>query len=238
MNPVEISVRGSHIVRRAPEQATVYASIAADGPEPQPVFDMVAAGLADVTRSLESRLHVENAPVTTFFVEQARRSSHRPYNSEGRQLPLVHTATVSISATFTDFDDLAAWVSWTAGVPGLAVSHIDWALTEATRLQLERSTRQEAVRDANRRAQDYADALDLGPVSVRSISDPGTGGPVMPKVMMARAMSDTGAPEISLRPDEVEITAQVEARFVVGDCAMAEKGDDGQIKSSGDFAGA
>ena len=129
----------------------------------------------------------------------------------------MHTATVSLTATFTDFDDLAGWVGWSAGVPGLAVGHVDWALTEATRLQVERSTRQEAVRDARRRAQDYADALDLGRVSVRSISDPGTGGPPMPKVMMARAMADPGgAPQISLRPDEVEIQAQVEAMFVVG----------------------
>lgn len=217
MTSVDISVRGSHTVRMAPEQATVYADVAADGPEPQPVFDAVAAALAEVTRSLESRLHVENPPVTTFLVEQARRSSHRPYNAQGKQLPLVHSATVSISATFTDFDDLAAWVSWSAGVPGLSVSHIDWTLTETTRLQVERSTRQEAVRDAKRRAQDYADALDLGPVTVRSISDPGTVGPPMPKVMMARAMSDAGEPpEISLRPDAVDIAATVEATFVVG----------------------
>jgi uncharacterized protein YggE len=216
MTPVEITVRGSHTVRVAPEQATVYAELAADGPEPQPVFDAVAAALDGVRRSLESRLQ-EDGPVTRFVVEQVRRASHRPYNPEGRQLPLVHTASVSISATFTDFDDLAGWVSLSAGVPGLAVGHIDWALSEATRPQVERSTRQEAVRDAKRRAQDYADALDLGPVSVRSISDPGTGGPPMPKVMMARAMSDPGGPpEISLRPDEVEIQAQVEATFTVG----------------------
>ncbi len=217
MTPVEITVRGAHAVRLPPQQATVYANVTADGPEPQPVFDVVAAGLADVTRSLESRLDADDGPVTAFVVEQVRRSSHRPYNPQGRQLPLVHAATVSITATFTDFDALAAWVSWSAGVPGLEVHHIDWALTEATRLEVERTTRKEAVRDAKRRAQDYADAVDLGAVAVRSISDPGSGGPVMPKAMMARAMSDAGGPpQISLRPDEVEIEAQVEARFIVG----------------------
>ena len=217
MAPVEITVRGSHTVRLAPEQATVYANVAADGPDPQPVFDAVATALADVNRSLESRRHTENGPVTNFVVDQARLTSHRPYNAEGRQLPLVHSAVVSITATFTDFDDLAGWVGWSAGVPGLAVHHIDWALTQATSLEAERSTRQEAVRDARRRAQDYADALDLGAVAVRSISDPGAGGPGMRKVMMASAMSDGGGPpQISLRPDEVEVTAQVEAVFVAG----------------------
>jgi hypothetical protein len=217
MAPVEIAVRGSHTVQLAPQQATVYATLAADGPEPLPVFDAVATALAEVTRSLESRHQAPDGPVASFVVEQVHRGSHRPYNPEGRQLPLVHTATVTITATFTDFDDLAAWVGWSAGVPGLGVAHIDWALTQATRLEAERGTRIEAVRDAKRRAQDYADALGLGPVAVRSISDPGVGGSPMPKVMMARAMSDSGGqPQISLRPDEVEIQAQVEATFVVG----------------------
>ena len=217
MAPVEISVRGSHTVRLAPQQATVYATMAADGPEPQPVFDAVAGALVEVTRSLESRHDALDGPVTAFVVEQVQRGSHRPYHPEGRQLPLVHTATVTITATFTDFDDLAAWVGWSAGVPGLGVAHITWTLTEATRSEAERGTRIEAVRDARRRAQDYADALSLGPVAVRSISDPGTGGPGMPKVMMARAMSDAGGPpQISLRPDEVEIQAEVEATFMVG----------------------
>ncbi len=216
MTPVEITVRGSHTVRLAPEQATVYANLAADGPDPQPVFDAVAGALDGVIDSLQSRHQPESGPVTTFAVEQARRSSHRPYNSEGRQLPLVHTAAVSITATFIDFDELAAWVGWSAGVPGLGVAHIDWSLTDATRLGVERATRQEAVRDAKRRAQDYADALDLGVVTVRRISDPGFGGPGMSKVMMASAMSDAGgSAQISLRPDEVEVTAQVEATFAV-----------------------
>ena len=42
-------------------------------------------------------------------------------------------------------------MSWSAGVPGLAVGYIDWALTDAKRLRVERATRQKAVRDARRR---------------------------------------------------------------------------------------
>lgn len=216
MAPVEISVRGSHSVTLPPEQATVYAGLTAEGPAAQPVVDAVATGLAEVTDSLTSRHDETAGPVTAFTVEQVRRGSHRPFDRDGRQLAPVHTAAVSITATFTDFGDLAAWVEWSAGVPGLAVNHIDWALTDAERIRVERAVRQEAVRDAKRRAQDYADALDLGRVRVRTISDPGVGGPAMRKVMMASAVSDTGAPpHIALRPDEVEISAQVEATFRV-----------------------
>jgi len=217
MTPVEITVCGSHTVSVPPQQATVYANLGAEGSAPQPVFDAVATAMADVTHSLESRRHAANPPVLKFAVDQVRRGSHRPFSRDGEQLPLVHTAAVSITATFTDFEDLAGWVGWTAGVPGLAIGYIDWALTDANRLHVERTTRQEAVRDARRRAQDYADALDLGTVTVRTISDPGLGGPPQRKVMMASAVSDPtgGRPEISLRPEEVEINAQVEATFVV-----------------------
>lgn len=218
MKPVQITVRGSHTMTLAPEQATVYANVGAEGPEPQPVFDAVAAATVDVTRSLQTRREAEKPTVTKFAVDQVRRGSHRPFNRDGEQLPLVYTATVSVAATFTDFDDLAAWVGWSAGVPGLGVGGIDWALTDAHRLRTERKARQKAVRDAKRRAQDYADALGLGPVAIRTISDPGMGGgPVHRKVMMASAVGSPleGGPAVSLRPDDVEIEAQVEAVFVV-----------------------
>lgn len=218
MKPVEITVRGSHAVTLPPEQATVYAQVSADGAEPQPVFDAVATALAAVTASLQARHHPKNGAVTKFVIDQIRRGSHHPFNRDGEQLPLVHTASVSIIATFADFEDLAAWAGWTAGVPGLGIGYVDWALTDATRLRAERRTRQKAVRDARRRAQDYADALDLGKVTVRTISDPGMGvGPAHRKVMMASAVADstTGAPEVSLRPDDVHIEAQVEATFTV-----------------------
>lgn len=216
MTDVEITVRGSHSVKLPPEQATVYVTVTADGPAPEPVVRLVAGTLAQVRASLEARHDPQRGPVTRFAIEQVRKGSHRPYNSDGEQLPLVHTAAVSVTATFTDIDELASWVDWAAPVDGVAIGYVDWALTEANRLTVERATRQEAVRDAKRRAQDYADALDLGPVAVRRISDPGVNS--HRKVVMASAMTpsaDDGA-GFTLRPDEVQVEAQVEATFVVG----------------------
>ena len=215
MTDVEINVRGSHSVTVRPERATVYAAVSADGPVPEPVVQVVAATLAEVTDHLES-LH-DQERVTRYSVEQVRKGAHRPYSQDGRQLPLVHTAAASVTATFADFDALAAWVGRVALMDGVGVNHIEWTLTDATLRAVEREIRQEAVRDAVRRAQDYADALDLGPVAVRAISDTGLSGPGQPKVLMARAMADSagGPPQISLRPDDLQIETQVEARFAV-----------------------
>ena len=61
------------------------------------------------------------------------------------------------------------------GSKAWSVSYIDWALTETKRLKVERATRKKAVCDAQRRAQDYADALDLGKVVVRGHQRPRRG---------------------------------------------------------------
>lgn len=217
MNDVAITVRGTHSVALPPQQATVYATVRADGPAAEPVLHLVAATLAAVNASLQARHDPAAGPVIRYAVEQIHKDAHRPYNQDGRQLPLVHTASASVTATFTDFADLAAWIEHVAGLDGIGINHIQWALTDERRLTVERESRQEAVRDARRRAQDYADALGLGPVAVRTVSDPGLSGPGQAKVVMARAMAaPAGGPtEITLRPEDVQVESQVEATFVV-----------------------
>lgn len=62
-------------------------------------------------------------------------------------------------------------------------------MTDAKRLEVERKTRRKAVRDGRIRAQDYADALDLGSVKILAISDPGLSGRPHQKVFLARAIA-------------------------------------------------
>ena len=220
MTAVEINVRGSASVRLAPERATVHATLSAQGRAPDPVFEKVATAVAEVSTSIDALHHAKRGPVTRYAIDGVRTGSHRPWNAEGKQLPLVHTATVSITAVFNDFGELADWVSSTSRIGGLSIGHIDWSLTGAKRLDVERKTRQKAVRDAGRRAQDYADALDLGLVRVRSISDPGMGTAAHPEVRLAKAMASPldGPVVFELRPEEIEIASEVEATFVVERC--------------------
>jgi len=217
MTAVQIIVRGSHAVTLAPQRATVHVSVSAQGRSAEPVFEKVAAALAEVSASIDALHHPKRGPVTKYAIDQVRTGSHRPWNAEGKQLALVHTASVSLTAVFIDFGELAAWVAAVAGVDGVGIGHISWELPDAKRLEVERKTRQKAVRDAKRRAQDYADALDLGTVRVRRISDPGLGERPMEKVFLARSMAAPadGAPQFELRPEEITIAAEVEATFTV-----------------------
>lgn len=196
----------------------MHAALTLEGPQPEPVFQAVAAALAEIVSSIDALHHPKKGPVTWYAIDQVRMGSRRPWHKDGKQLPLVHSAAVSVAVRFRDFDELARWVSWSAGVDGLSISYVEWALTEAKRLKTERATRQKAVRDAQRRAQDYADALDLGTVVVRGISDLGAGrpAPMARAVLAAQSMAaDGGAPEFALRPEDVEIAAEVEAVFTV-----------------------
>lgn len=201
----------------APQWATVHATVSAQGRSAEPVFEKVATALAEVSTSIDALHHPKRGPVTKYTIDQVRTGSHRPWNADGKQLALVHTATVSITAVFTDFGELAAWVAAVAGIDGVGIGHITWELTDSKRVGVERKTRQKAVRDAKRRAQDYADALDLGTVRVRRISDPGLGERPMEKVFLARSMAAPadGAPQFELRPEEITIVAEVEATFTV-----------------------
>ena len=174
----------------------------------------MAAGLAEVARSLDELHHPKRGPVTWYAVDQVRRGSHRPWNEQGEQLPLVYSATVSIAAKFRDFDELARWVAWSATVENLSIGYVHWALTERRRLEVERKTRRNAVRDARRRAQDYADALDLGPVSVRGSATPAWAAPTVPRRgRWRRPPRPAAMPGVRSASRDVKISAHVEAAF-------------------------
>ncbi len=208
MTEILIEVAGSARTIIDPELGVAHASITADGPDPQPVRDHVSLVLVRIRAGLEELQ--KTGAVERFSVDQVRFSAHRPWNEKGKQLPLVHTATVGVSARFTDFAALGRWVS----NEGLTVHYIDWRLSDQTQASVERQTRQEAVRDAATRAQDYADALDLGPVAVRTIRDPQADA--SPRIMMAKGqVADGGEPDIDLTPEPIEIEATIHAGFAV-----------------------
>ena len=204
---ITIEVRGQARTTVIPELAHVDAAVTADGPKPGPVKELVAA----LVRSVRQELDALGDAVIRYAVAQVQVSQHRPWNEQGEQLPLVYTATAGVTAEFADLEALGRWVL----TDGLIVHGLDWRLTEATRAQIERQVRQDALREAVVRAQDYADTLSLGPVSLRIIRDAGMAVPGMqPRMLMAAA--EAGRPTVELSAEPLEIDAEVHATFVVG----------------------
>jgi uncharacterized protein len=215
----EITVRGSFAAFERPERGTVHATIAYEGPAMEPVYGRVARDLDAVKASI-APLDKDNGPVTWWSADQLRTWSNRPWNKDGKQLPLVHHAGVDFEVKFRDFSAVSRWVGeHVANTEGFRVTRVEWALTEKRREALQQDVRARAVRDAVTRAQEYADALGLGQIRPVAIADAGMLGARPesgPSPAFMRAAAVGGAPDVELVPEHIEVSAEVDARFVVG----------------------
>ncbi len=217
MSDVVFTVRGTHRIARTPERGTVFLAVGFEGPAKESVWSSTAD---TATRLVEEvrRLHDPAAgPVTWWAQDQLQTSAHRPWNQEGKVLPLVHSARTVVRVKFSDLPRLGSFLGEVADWPGLSVEGIDWTLTEALKVQLTRDVRAAAVRDAQVRAQEYADALGLGTVRPVEVADAGMLAQGLhaaagEMVMMSRA--DKSGAAMTFAPEDIEISAQVDARFV------------------------
>jgi uncharacterized protein len=216
----EITVRGSFAAFEPPERGTVHATIASEGPAMEPVYGRVARDLEAVKASIAPLDDKENGPVTWWSADQVRTWSNRPWNKDGKQLPLVHHARVDLEVKFRDFSALSRWVGeHIANTEGLRVARVEWALTAKRREALEKDVRARAVLDAVTRAQQYADALGLGQIRPVAIADVGmlaTRPESGPRAAFMRAAAVGAVPDVELVPEHIEVSAEVDARFVVG----------------------
>jgi uncharacterized protein len=216
----EITVRGSYSAFQPPERGTVHATIAYEGPAMEPVYDRVARDLETVKASV-GPMKSADGPVTWWSAEQLRTWSNRPWNQDGKQLPLVHHASVAVEVKFRDFTALSRWVGeHVANTEGFRVSHVKWALTAQRREALLKEVRTRAVHDAVLRAQQYAEALGLGEIRPVAIADAGmlSARPEnRSEAAYLRAAAAGGGADVELVPEHIEVSAAVDARFVVGD---------------------
>ena len=224
MSETVITVQGSSSIKHAAERATVSIAVSHDGPARDKAFAETSKVADAITTALKGLHDPASGPVVAWSSDRISVWSDRPWNNEGAQLPLVFHTTIGLRATFSDFDALARWVETVATTSGVAVGSIDWELLDATRDALLTEVRTKAVRDAAAKALVYAQAAGLTAVTAAAIADPGLlgspdGSPQplgaaggSPRMFAAKAMSD-GAP-LAFTPQELEVAAQVDARFL------------------------
>lgn len=219
MSDVIITVRGEHETRRAPEQGVVRVSVRTEGPERGPVVERLSALSQPIRDDLTSRK--DAGDLAEWSSQRVSVWSNRPWASDGRQLALVHHAAVEFTATFEDFAALSWWVSEISTRDGVQIDHVAWQLTPASARETEAATAAQAVQVAVDRATAYAKALGLTTVEAREVADLGllTRAEAAPapemRMMAMRASADAGggAPAVDLQPEEIVVTAGVEARF-------------------------
>lgn len=220
MSEVIITVRGHHETRVAPERGIAHVTAAVDGPERGPVVERLAAVAAPLREDLTARASAGS--VAEWHSQRVAVWAERPWNQDGRQLDPVHHASVQLTATFTDTIALSDWLNAIADVEGVQIGHISWELSPETRARVERETATVAVAAAVERATAYAQAIGhatLTPVEIADLGllTDGDAGPRPEAMRLAKAsfMADgTGsAPAVELQPDDIIVSAAVEARF-------------------------
>ncbi|KQM83144.1 SIMPL domain-containing protein [Agromyces sp. Leaf222] len=213
--PTTIAVTGHAEERIAPELAAVTLSVGGSGDARD---DVVARTSAAHERLLAAIRELEaSGALATWSAPQLRVWSHRPWNAEGRQLPLLHEASADVEVVFRDLDRLGEWLGTAAESDELTIGGIDWRLSDATHRRTREAAQRAAVAGAVAKAGVYASALGLGTPSVIELADHGLlgdGPSPMPKAMMMRAMADTGGGATTeFAPQDLVIEASVDARF-------------------------
>ncbi|KQY76464.1 neuraminidase [Microbacterium sp. Root1433D1] len=219
MSEVTVTVRGEHEARVAPERATIRVGVRADGPEHTAVVENVMRLAEPVRSSITDR--ADTGSVVEWTSKRLSVRAERPWSNDGKRLAPVYYASIDFTATFAEASDLSIWVSDISPWDGVEVGWVDWHLTTARRAQIERDVAAAAVGVAVTRAEAYAGALGLDEVTPLEIADvglissgqPSPGAPML-KARGGVAFAADAAPSMEYEPEEIVISATVEARFL------------------------
>ncbi|MEU5162890.1 SIMPL domain-containing protein [Streptomyces sp. NPDC020875] len=210
-----IAVRGEALLEVDPEIARITVAVRARGTDRR-------AALEDLTRRNTTAVEliksygdaVEKLETGLFSIspELTRRG-------RGEQVRAYH-GQVHLEAEFSDFTALGELTTRLADLELTSVSGPWWALRPGSPAHGE--ARRRAVREAVKRAREYADALGARPVALVELSDIGAegvqtyGAPLMAGSRAGGAYgSAEAAPELDLEPRRQTVRAEVNARFVI-----------------------
>ena len=221
-----ITVQGTHTAWFDAERATVQVSAAFDGPKRDEVFARATRTAAEVTALITPLVDEAAGPVTWWSSDRVGVWSDRPWNNDGKRLPLVFHATIGLQAKFNDFDALSRLIEQLAVMDGVNVGGIHWELTDERRTAVIDEVRREAIADAVRKAATYASAAGVGTPAVVAVADPGMlgdgggghdggigGAPYERMAFKAQAMDAGGGAALNLSPQQIQVSSSVDVRF-------------------------
>ncbi|KAJ6141097.1 hypothetical protein N7497_011990 [Penicillium chrysogenum] len=163
MAPLKIVLDGSSSTTRQPERAALSFVVKATGKNRESVSKEVTETSNEINRlfkdlspKTETGETIKGSPVTSFSSTSLQTWSQVPSDKSGKPLPTVYHATLSLNALFQDFTKLNEVVG----------GSLEWCLTEVTQKALSSESREEAMRDAVRKASDYARVIGREVVAV------------------------------------------------------------------------
>lgn len=201
------------------ERGTLRLRVQLVGPERVPVLEHAAQ--VHATLVAQARAHVDSGAATWWGSDSVLAWSSdewvKPRPDKDAVKVTRFRAGADLRVKFRDFAALGRWAGEAATLTGVAVTGVDWALTETRRDAVVREVRTAATRDAVERARAYAAALgftDVRPVALFEAGlrpHVGAGGMAgMAGVAMRGAAAPASASNgIELRPEDIEVTAAV-----------------------------
>ncbi|KAJ4388239.1 hypothetical protein N0V93_008846 [Gnomoniopsis smithogilvyi] len=175
---LKIHVAGNASVSRKAERGVLHIRVWHTSPSQADVSSAVATKSDTLTTLFRQHaLKTEdnhphpNAPITTFTVSAPSTSSHLPMSPEtGRVLPdaaRLYTAETRAEVIFRDVALLAEVAVELSAMENVSIEQTEWRLTDATRDEITRQARINAVRNAVEKANDYAGVVGREVVAFR-----------------------------------------------------------------------
>lgn len=217
---VTIAVHGSASHRVDPERARVVVTAAATGEDRGDVVHRVLTQHERLTA--EATAFEAAGTVTTWHTDGLATGITWDWLTVNGSNERVRRfrADAEVTLTFRDVRELQTWLVDVAQRDDVEVASVRWELTESSRTAALSLLRAAAVTDAVARAVDLADAAGLGTPRLAAIYEPGLrpgiGQDAAPVPRLARAMAadSGGGPGLDLRPQEIELVAEISADFV------------------------
>ncbi len=222
MTDTVITVQGRFSSYYPAERATLSLSVHLEGDSRAEVFAATNDSAETIRDRITGAFDQAAGPITWWSSDNVQVWSEKPFNQDGRQLSPVYHSRVGFSVKFSDFVHLARFVEDVAAVAGVTVDQIDWALTETSKSAVITEVRSRAVTDAVAKASVYAQSIGLGHLRAIALADEGmlndrSGGTSSSQSMHLMRVGSTASssgPELSLKPEDIEIEAVVDARFL------------------------
>ena len=221
---VTITVAGTAHRFVPAERGTVHLRATAEARRSADVVPVVADLHARL--SAEAERHVSAGAATRWSADQLYVSTVQRYLRDSDVSETFQVAAAGVAVRFSDFSALSTWVTEVGTVDGVVVDGVEWELTEDSRREVEREVRAEAVRDAQERADAYADELGYATATATALFEPGLrphtqpgfdgGGPRYARLAAADA---GGGAVVSMRPEQIEITATVTVDYAASGSA-------------------
>ncbi|HEY5222921.1 MAG TPA: SIMPL domain-containing protein [Microbacteriaceae bacterium] len=216
-----ITVHGEHELHHPAERGTAHVVVGIEGPEREDVLIAVTQLHGELTREIETMAVEEPPPITWWSADQWRVWGDRPWNQEGKKLPIDYHGAAEFAIKFSDLARLGVWLGEAALRDGVTVNGIEWTLTEETRQMLTNEARSRAVDAAVAKATVLATRVGLTTIRPLALSDPGMLGDGSREsstdstsmLMSARTSVGGASSPLDLKPEEITIEVAVHARF-------------------------